>query len=61
MNPSFQLSLPLVLAILCVLMTGNYFINRQQGVSTRDNLRETRMWGVGFIIYALLDYLILIL
>ena len=59
MNTSLQLSLPIVLATVCVLVTGNYMINRKQGMCSKDNLQETQVWGIGFIIYAVFDYLIL--
>lgn len=61
MNSSFQISSALVLVMLCVLMTGNYFINRHQGIDSSDNLRETKLWGIGFVVYAVFDYLILML
>jgi hypothetical protein len=61
MNTSLQLALPIVLALLCVLIAGNYMINRKQGICSSDNLRETQMWGSGFFIYAVFDYLLLML
>jgi hypothetical protein len=61
MDTSLQLSLLIVLAVLCVLVAGNFMINRAQGMSANENWRETKMWGGGFIIYAALDYLILMI
>jgi len=61
MNTSLQLSLPIVFAMLCALVAGNYMVNSKQGMSSRDNLRDTQMWGVGFFIYAMFDFLILML
>jgi hypothetical protein len=61
MNISLQLALPIVLAMLCVLVMGNYMINRRQGVQSSENLRETQMWGVGFFTYAVFDYFLLML
>ena len=61
MDTPFQISLPIVLVMAGVLVAGNYVINRKQGMCSSDNFRETKMWGVGFIIYAALDYFILML
>ena len=51
----------IVLAMALVVIAGNYVINRRQGMRQSENLRETRMWGLGFIVYAVLDYFILVL
>ena len=59
MNPLLQFLLPIVLAVLCVFVAGIYILNRGRGMCFRDTLRETLMWGGGFIIYAVFDYLIL--
>ena len=61
MDTPFHVALPFVLLLAGVVALGNFFINRKQGMRPGDNIRETRMWGVGFIIYAALDYLILTL
>ncbi len=59
MTSTFQLSFCIVLAMVCVLVTGSYMMNRGQGICSNDTLREALMWGGGFIIYAMFDYFIL--
>ena len=61
MNTLLQLSLFIVLAMLVVLVAGNYMINRREGIRSSENLRETKMWGVSFFIYAIFDYFLLML
>lgn len=61
MQSSLQFSW-LAVAILAALVTaGNYLVNRRQGMRQKENVHETEMWGLGFIIYALLDYFIVVL
>ncbi len=45
MNTSFQLSLRIVLATLCTLVAGNYMKNSEQGMCSRDNLRDAHVWS----------------
>ena len=55
-----QLSfVPIVLAMVCVLVSGIYISCRGQGLCSSDTMREALMWGGGFIIYAVFDYFIL--
>lgn len=61
MDISRQLSFAIVLAMLCVLVTGNYMINHRSGMCPIDNARDTQMWGAGFFMYAVFDYLILMI
>lgn len=61
MNASFQLALPIVLALLCLVVTGNYMINQKHGMCPSHNLNDTKMWGVSFFIYAVFDYFLLLL
>lgn len=58
---SLQYSWIFVLIMALLVIGGNYLINRRQGMRENENLRETRMWGAGFVVYAILDYLILTL
>ena len=50
-----------VFILATLVVGGNYLVNRRQGMRDKENLKETRMWGAGFIVYAVLDYFILIL
>jgi hypothetical protein len=59
MNAPLQLLLPIGLVLLSVFATGVYMLNRGQRVSLNGNVREALLWGGGFIIYAVFDYLIL--
>lgn len=59
MNASFQYALPIILILACAVPAGNYLINQKQGLPHSENIRESRKWGIGFIVYALLDYLLL--
>lgn len=60
MNTSFQSAILIVLVTLCVFVSGNYITNMVEEMPAEKNWRETQMWGAGFVIYAVLDYLVLI-
>lgn len=60
MNASFKLGILIVLVTWCVFVAGNYLTNMVEEIPPEKNMRETQMWGAGFIVYAALDYLILI-
>lgn len=63
MNPvSFQFALPLLMVLILAVAVpiGNYLINQKQGMRSSDNVRESKMWGVGFIIYAAFDCLLIL-
>lgn len=59
MNLPFQLLLPIGLAMTCVFATGIYMSQRGDGICSSDSLREAMLWGGGFIVYAVLDYFVL--
>lgn len=59
MSAPLQVSLLIGLAVLGVLVTGSYISKRGQGMCLNDTLREVLLWGGGFIVYAVLDYFIL--
>lgn len=50
-----------VVALVCAATLANYVINRKLGMPSTENLRDTKMWGVGFAVYAALDHVLLIL
>ena len=56
-----QFSWFVVLLLAGLVVAGNYLVNRRQGMRVSENMRETRMWGVGFLIYAVVDYFLLVL
>lgn len=58
---SLQYSSVFVLIMALAVIGGNYLINRKQGMQKDENMRESRMWGAGFLVYAVVDYLILTL
>jgi hypothetical protein len=61
MDTSLQFLLPMGLALLSVVVAGVYMLNRGRGIylNNDDNVREALMWGGGFIVYAVFDYMIL--
>jgi hypothetical protein len=59
MNAPFQLLLPIGLAMTFVFASGVYMTNRGDDIDSTDSLKEAMMWGGGFIIYAVLDYIVL--
>lgn len=61
MTTSLQFIVPVLLLLTGVIVTGNYMVNQKQGMRSIDNLQETRMWGAGFFLYAVFDYLMLLL
>lgn len=40
-----KFSLRMVLAMLCALVAGDYMKNSEQGMCSRDNLRDTHAWS----------------
>ncbi|MBI3902682.1 MAG: hypothetical protein HY306_07030 [Nitrosomonadales bacterium] len=58
MNITLQMFL-LGLVVVGALTTGIFWTCRGQGVCSSDSMREALLWGGGFIIYAVIDYLVL--
>jgi len=52
-------NLPIVLAIVSLVVAGIYWSCRGQGICSNEYIREAVIWGGGFLIYAVLDYYIL--
>lgn len=50
----------IVAAVAAAVPAGNYMINKKLGMTTIENMRESKMWGVGFVIYAILDGLVIL-
>lgn len=61
MVTTLQFIVPVLLILTGVIVAGNYLINRKHGMCSSENLLESRMWGLSFFIYAVFDYLILLL
>ena len=59
MNAPIQLLLIIGLAMLSVFVGGVYMTNRKDGISSSDSWREALVWGGGFSVYAVFDYIIL--
>ena len=49
----------MVLAMLSVLAAGVFISSRSNGTFLKEEPREVLLWGGGFIVYAILDYFIL--
>lgn len=61
MTAAFHISyLYVALSVAGVLVTGVCVLCRGYGICSRDTLREVMLWGGGFIIYSIFDYLILL-
>lgn len=58
MNVTFE-TLLLGSVTVCALTTGIFWTCRGQGICSSDSAREALMWGGGFIIYAVIDYFVL--
>ena len=58
MNVSFQLA-SIGLLMLAMLASGILWVCRGQGECMNDSVREALLWGGGFLLYAVIDYLIL--